>query len=162
MASKTVKNSHSVICQYLVENSCKCTTTILKVSQIKTFNQKWQNCKEKGFFGNIQDLICGKKSYINFGARRFLSLKNGQMCHQNSFSKFSQKILFFKILENKKIFYIPKYSSSDTLPAPEIFCEVQFVKKISLKFSKNCRILSPKIFQLLCTPLPHINFMKTM
>ncbi len=40
MASRIVKSSHSVVCQYLVKNSCKCIKTNLKVSQIKTFNQK--------------------------------------------------------------------------------------------------------------------------
>ncbi len=86
-----------------------------------------------------------------FGGRRLLSLKNCQMCPQNSFLRFSLKIrLFFeKIVEEKLFsiwflikkaififgvrwpltsqapfnpyFYVPKYRSSDALPVPEIF-----------------------------------------
>ncbi len=48
-----------------------------------------------------------KKVMLIFGARHLLSLKNCQMCSQNSFSQFSQKILLFsKKLSNKKIFSI--------------------------------------------------------
>ncbi len=54
---------------------------------------------------NISFVI--KKIMLIFGARRLLSLKNCQMRPQNSFSRFSQKILLFlKKLSNKKIFSI--------------------------------------------------------
>ncbi len=99
MAWRILNSSHSVICQYLGENSCKCIKTILKVFRIKTFNLKWQNCKKNSLFQNIQDLIYGTKIILIFVVRRFLSLKNGKMCYQNSFSQFPLKILFFlKIL----------------------------------------------------------------
>ncbi len=47
--------------------------------------------------------------------------KNAQMCHQNGFTVFSEKLLFLKILWNKQMNYVPKYHSSNTLHAPGIF-----------------------------------------
>ncbi len=41
-----------------------------------------------------------------FGARRLLSLKNGQMCPENSSSVFSEKAAFFEKSLNIKIFGI--------------------------------------------------------
>ncbi len=50
------------------------------------------------------------KVTLIFGTRRFHSLKKCQICSQNSFSQFSQKILFFsKKLLNKKIFRISNF-----------------------------------------------------
>ncbi len=48
-----------------------------------------------------------KKVILIFGVRRFLSQKNRQMCHQISFSQFSQKTLFFFL----KFCRIKKYST---------------------------------------------------
>ncbi len=48
-----------------------------------------------------------KKVMLIFGAGRLLSLKDCQMCSQNSFPRFSQKIRFFsKKLLNEKLFII--------------------------------------------------------
>ncbi len=49
-----------------------------------------------------------KKVMLIFGVRRLLSLKNCHRCSQNSFSRFSQKIVFFP----KKNCWIIKYSPS--------------------------------------------------
>ncbi len=45
------KNNCSIIRQYLTKNSCKCIEKILKVCQIKMFNQKLQ--KKIYFFSEI-------------------------------------------------------------------------------------------------------------
>ncbi len=96
---KDYKNNHSVIRQYLEKNSHKCIKTILKVSQIKIFNQKLQ--KNFCFFANIQHLICGKKGYINFWGKTPPFPKNGQMCLQKSFSLFSKSCFLWKFCRIK-------------------------------------------------------------
>ncbi len=56
---------------------------------------------------NIQNVDAYKKGYIDFLPKKPLSLKNGQICPQNCFLQFPQKILLFlKKLFNIKIFTI--------------------------------------------------------
>ncbi len=63
-----------------------------------------KNCQKNLIF-NTSFVI--KKVMLIFGARCLLSLRNCQMCPQNSFSRFSRKILpFSKKLLNNKIFSI--------------------------------------------------------
>ncbi len=97
--SKIVKNTIipsfvSVIRQYSVKNFYKCIKTTLNVSRINMFNQKLQNWKNYIFLGMFSIYFVVKKFILIFRVR-CLSLKNGQMCHQNSLSNVSWKILLF-------------------------------------------------------------------
>ncbi len=71
-----------------------------------SFSQKIQLLLKKPLNNKIfRTSFVIKKVILIFGAKRLLSLKNRQMCPENSISQFSQKILFFsKKFLNKIIF----------------------------------------------------------